>query len=99
MPWPGDHKQRTRRAIVEAAAAAFRAGGVAGVRIEDVMARAGLTHGGFYAHFSSKDELVGEAVERAGRQTVEMLSGALAGRRDEERLRSTIETYLSPGHV
>ena len=46
MPWPRGHKTRTRERIVKAAAAAFRARGVAGVRVEDVMADAGLTHGG-----------------------------------------------------
>ena len=65
MPWPDDHKARTRKKIVQAAAEAFRAGGVAGVRLEDVMARAGLTHGGFYAHFASKEELLREALEHA----------------------------------
>src|SRR5258707_14167760 len=64
-PWPEDHKARTREKIVQAAAAAFRAGGVAGVRLEDVMARAALTHGGFYAHFASKEELLREALEHA----------------------------------
>src|SRR5262245_11506036 len=99
MPWPEDHKARTRQKIVDAAAAAFRAGGVVDVRLEDVMARAGLTHGGFYAHFASKDELLREALAHASRQTVDMLSGPLATMPDEGRLGSVIDTYLSPAHV
>ena len=99
MPWPGDHKARTRKKIVEAAAAAFRAAGVTGVRVEDVMASAGLTHGGFYAHFGSKDELLREALEHASRQTVAMLATSLASIPDENRRQAVIDAYLSPAHV
>jgi TetR/AcrR family transcriptional repressor of nem operon len=99
MPWPDDHKARTREKIVQAAAAAFRAGGVADVRLEDVMARAGLTHGGFYAHFASKEELLREALEHASTQTVDMLSKPLASVPDESRLQGVIDAYLSPAHV
>jgi len=99
MPWPDDHKARTREKIVQAAAAAFRAGGVAGVRLEDVMARAGLTHGGFYAHFRSKEELLREALEYASHQTVDMLSKPLAGTAAENRFQAVIDAYLSPAHA
>ena len=99
MPWPDDHKARTREKIVQAAAEAFRAGGVAGVRLEDVMARAGLTHGGFYAHFASKEDLLREALEHASAQTVDLLSKPLANVPDEGRLQVVIDTYLSPAHV
>lgn len=99
MPWPDDHKIRTREKIVEAAAAAFRAGGIANVRVEDVMARAGLTHGGFYAHFRSKEELLRAAVKHASDQTLETLSKPLSETPDETRLQTVIETYLSPAHV
>jgi TetR/AcrR family transcriptional repressor of nem operon len=99
MPWAKDHKARTRRKIVEAAAAAFRAGGIADVRVEDVMARAGLTHGGFYAHFRSKDELLREAVEHASDQTVELLSNSLAAAPEEDALQAIADTYLTPAHV
>jgi TetR/AcrR family transcriptional repressor of nem operon len=99
MPWPKDHKARTREKIVQAAAAAFRAGGVAGVRVEDIMGRAGLTHGGFYAHFASKENLLREAVAHASEQTVDMLSKPLAGVRAEDRLQVVIDAYLSPAHA
>ena len=99
MPWPEDHKARTREKIVQAAAAAFRAGGVAGVRLEDVMARAGLTHGGFYAHFASKEELLREALEHASSQTVEMLATPVADMPAENRLPAVIDAYLSTAHV
>ena len=51
--------------IVRAAAARFRESGVDGIGVADLMKNAGLTHGGFYRHFASRDELVAEAVERA----------------------------------
>jgi len=99
MPWPQDHKSRTRQRIVQAAAAAFRAGGTSSVRVEDVMARAGLTHGGFYSHFRSKDDLLGESLDYASRQTLEKLSKPLAGMPAANRFRTVVDAYLSPGHV
>jgi TetR/AcrR family transcriptional regulator, transcriptional repressor for nem operon len=99
MPWPADHKNQTRERIVEAAAAAFRAGGVDRVRLEDIMARAGLTHGGFYAHFKSKDELLRAALERASAETVQRLSNPSADQRDVDRFQAAIDAYLSAAHA
>src|SRR5262245_2246366 len=99
MPWPKNHKARTRERIVEAAAAAFRRRGVSAVRVEDVMAEAGLTHGGFYAHFRSKDDLVREALHWASRETVANLSKPLAEGNEEDRLGAVIDAYLSPLHA
>src|SRR5215813_11059671 len=99
MPWPQDHSSRTRRRIVQAAAAAFRAGGTSRVRVEDIMARAGLTHGGFYAHFTSKDDLLRESMDYASGQTLEMLSKPLARTPAADRFRAVVDSYLSPAHV
>ncbi|MPZ16966.1 MAG: TetR family transcriptional regulator [Luteitalea sp.] len=99
MPWPKDHKSRTRDRIVQAASAAFRARGLSEVRVEDVCAGAGLTHGGFYAHFSSKDDLLGAALEHASGQTIELLSKALESIPPERRLHAMIDAYLSPEHA
>lgn len=99
MPWPRGHKAQTRERIIQAAAEAFRARGVSGVRVEEIMAGAGLTHGGFYAHFSSKDELVGAALEHASGQTLGMLSSVAASLQEDERFRATIDAYLSPAHA
>jgi TetR/AcrR family transcriptional repressor of nem operon len=99
MPWPKGHKARTRERIIEAAAEAFRARGVAGVRVEQIMADAGLTHGGFYAHFSSKDDLVGPALERASGQTLEMLGTVARSREADERFGAAIDAYLSRAHA
>ena len=65
MAWPKRRKQETRRRIVAAAADAFRRRGIESVGVDEVMAGAGLTHGGFYAHFGSKDELVADAMAHA----------------------------------
>jgi TetR/AcrR family transcriptional repressor of nem operon len=93
MPWQPGHKERTRQRILETAAAAFRAHGIAGVGIADIMQRAGLTHGGFYAHFESKEALLAEEVQRVG--------GAPkipAECRPDEKLAAITEAYLSSRH-
>jgi TetR/AcrR family transcriptional repressor of nem operon len=65
MRYEKGHKETTRRRIIETAAARFRRDGIEGVGVADLMAEAGLTHGGFYSHFASKEELVKAAVEEA----------------------------------
>ena len=80
MAWPKHRKRETRQRIVGAAAEAFRRRGIEGVGVDEVMARAGLTHGGFYAHFRSKDELVADAMAHAA----EELGGILCARRRRE---------------
>jgi TetR/AcrR family transcriptional repressor of nem operon len=99
VPWPKEHKSRTRRRILDAAAGAFRARGVSGVRVDEIMADAGLTHGAFYAHFPSKEDLLAEAVEYAAAGTIELLSQALEAAAPEDRLSAVIDAYLSSGHA
>lgn len=62
MPYTAEHKARTRERIVDAARAMFNRRGFDAVSIEDIMAHAGLTRGGFYNHFPSKTDLFIEAV-------------------------------------
>src|SRR5215470_92861 len=62
MPYSAQHKDETRRRILESARRLFNDRGLADVSIADVMEGAGLTPGGFYRHFKSKDELYAEAV-------------------------------------
>jgi TetR/AcrR family transcriptional repressor of nem operon len=73
MPWDEKHKQTTRERIVAVAARAIRARGPNGVSVAEIMKEAGLTHGGFYAHFASKDELLAEATRHATAQTLQFL--------------------------
>ncbi|MGG2362531.1 TetR/AcrR family transcriptional regulator, partial [Salmonella enterica] len=73
MRYSAEHKQQTHRRIVDEAATAFRSHGVDGIGLVDIMKGVGLTHGGFYAHFKSKDALVEEAMVSALDQTFERL--------------------------
>ena len=59
-----DHKENTRSLIVEKTAARIHAAGLEGVGVASIMADAGLTHGGFYAHFKSRDALLAAGIER-----------------------------------
>jgi TetR/AcrR family transcriptional regulator, transcriptional repressor for nem operon len=96
------HKAQTRLRIVESAARAIRSSGPERLGVSDVMASVGLTHGGFYAHFPSKDALVTEAVDamfgdarrRAG------LDAAMVDDPAEARaaFRTYLASYLSPQH-
>lgn len=63
MRYGRDHKAQTRERVLQAAAASIRAEGVDRLGVAALMSRAGLTHGGFYAHWASKDALVADAVE------------------------------------
>ena len=62
MRYSPEHKRQTRERILAAAASTLKRDGLAGASVEKIMAEAGLTVGGFYAHFRSKDELLGEAL-------------------------------------
>jgi TetR/AcrR family transcriptional repressor of nem operon len=91
-------KQQTHDRIVAAAARRFRAGGIAGVGVADVMGEAGLTHGGFYAHFASKDALVAEACGTGLAQSCERIIRKIQREPAERRLSAYIDLYLSAEH-
>ena len=94
-------REATHDRIVEVAARTLRRNGYAGVGVADVMKQAGLTHGGFYAHFESRDALLAEAIERAGRDSAATLGQRVdASRaRGESALRAVVEGYLSDAHL
>jgi AcrR family transcriptional regulator len=94
-------REATHDRIVEVAARTLRRDGYAGVGVADVMKQAGLTHGGFYAHFESRDALIAEAIERAGRDSGAAMSKRLdASRaRGESGLRAVVDNYLSEAHL
>jgi TetR/AcrR family transcriptional repressor of nem operon len=85
----------TRRKIVEAASRLFRAQGVAEIGVADAMGALGLTVGGFYKHFASKEALVVEAIEAASLETTAALSDAPAA----HGRRAALERYLSDAHI
>ncbi len=101
MEPPPSRKQVTHDRIVETAARAIRGGGFAGVGVADIMKRAGLTHGGFYAHFASRDALLAEALDHAGRESQERITRATHKREAAgiSPLRALVESYLSDSHL
>ena len=98
MRYPPAHKHSTRRRIVEAASQAFREHGVAETGVDEVMRRAGLTHGGFYAHFHDKSELIAEACASAFDAAVPNLDRIAGLSTRAARARLLIDSYLSSRH-
>jgi TetR/AcrR family transcriptional repressor of nem operon len=88
----------TRKRIVETAAAEFRQHGIEGIGLADLMASAGLTHGGFYKHFQSKEQLVEEALAVASTSTVQEMNEVLSGAPGLRGLHEMIGWYLSSEH-
>ena len=88
----------TRARIVEAAAGVFRRNGLTASGLNDLMAAAGLTHGGFYKHFASKDQLIAEAVSSASRQLTENITGVLEQNAGAGRGEAITSAYLSAAH-
>jgi TetR/AcrR family transcriptional repressor of nem operon len=96
MPYTAEHKERTRARIVESARKLFNRYGFEQVSIETIMSEAGLTRGGFYNHFGSKDELYAAAVAsftncNPFREEVD----ASAGADSRELARQLLNLYLS----
>ncbi len=73
MRYQPGHKERTRKQIISAAANMFRMNGVVATGVVDLMKSVGLTHGGFYGHFESKEALIREAAAAAVLETSEGL--------------------------
>ena len=94
-------KEETHERIVQAAARAIRRHGYAGVGVAEVMKEAGLTHGGFYAHFKSRDDLLVEALARAGSDSGANIARATEARRARgvSAFRAFVESYLSDAHL
>jgi TetR/AcrR family transcriptional regulator, transcriptional repressor for nem operon len=91
-----EEKARTHDRIVEIASARIREQGVDGPGVAEIMQAAGLTHGGFYKHFDSRDELIAEAADRAfassARNIEELLDGA------DDPLAAFVDGYVSAEH-
>ena len=98
MPYSADHKAETRQRIVSSAAHLLRSEGVPGTGVARVMKHAGLTHGGFYAHFKSKDDLISAAFEEAVMDAGRNLTDGLDGMESAEKLAHYIGRYLSRVH-
>lgn len=92
-------KELTHERIVAAAATAIRRSGYAGTGVADIMKEAGLTHGGFYAHFDSRTQLLAEAADRAGAQSMERMRKVTDRAAPDDALRAFVDAYLSDAHV
>jgi TetR/AcrR family transcriptional regulator, transcriptional repressor for nem operon len=99
MPWKKEHKSATRGRILETAATAIRTKGVAGLGVAQVMEASGLTHGGFYAHFGSKEDLVASALAHACEESRARLQAAAEAAPEGERLQAVVNAYLTPNHM
>ena len=100
-PRPPGRKELSHERIVETAARAIRRAGFDGVGVADIMKEAGLTHGGFYAHFPSRDALVVEALERAREESAKNTELAAADPRLQGAsvFRKLVLAYLSDAHL
>jgi AcrR family transcriptional regulator len=100
---PGKPGKRdiTHERILDAAARAIRRAGHSGASVAEVMKEAGLTHGGFYAHFHSREDMVASAIGHAGKQSSESLLRSIDARRKKgaSPLRALVDTYLSVAHM
>jgi len=88
----------TRKRIVQTAGEEFRRRGIGETSLADVMSAAGLTHGGFYRHFDSKDQLVTESCTVALEAMTQKIADAVSANAGQSVLESAAAIYLSPGH-
>ncbi len=91
-------KEAAHERIVGAAARAIRRSGYDGTGVADIMKEAGLTHGAFYAHFSSREAMLGEAAARACAETSAALAKVTAQAAPDQALAALLATYLSKAH-
>jgi len=92
-------KEVTHERIVEAAARAIRRSGYSGTGVADIMKDAGLTHGGFYAHFPSREAMLAEAADRAGAEGVAAVARVAAAVPPQQALQAMMRAYLSKEHI
>jgi TetR/AcrR family transcriptional repressor of nem operon len=99
MRYPVEQKAETHEKIIKAAARSFREHGSEGQGLARLMEDAGLTHGGFYRHFESKEDLYVDAIARGFQETADRLVAAAATAPQGQQLSAIIECYLSLKHL
>ncbi|MEM7624583.1 MAG: TetR/AcrR family transcriptional regulator [Planctomycetota bacterium] len=99
MPYAPDHKPETRTRILRAAARLFREKGFAQASLSTIMKEAGLTHGGFYAHFENKDALVAEVIRGGFDCVSERFESQFDHLHGDDWLRAWVRGYLGEGHL
>jgi TetR/AcrR family transcriptional repressor of nem operon len=95
MRYASHHKQATRERIIEMASRLFREQGFEEAGVQGLMAGAGLTHGAFYNHFSSKEELIAQATSAAFKQRLARVKESMDG---EQGVAGHINNYFSASH-
>jgi TetR/AcrR family transcriptional repressor of nem operon len=98
MRYDSEHKERTRRRVLTEAAAAIRVHGPDGIGVASLMSKAGLTHGGFYAHFKSKDDLVAQAITQMFDESVQRFALNADDPDPAVALSNYIDMYVSARH-
>jgi len=98
MRYEPDYKARTRQKVLAEAAKTLRSEGLQGMGVASVMGKAGLTHGAFYAHFESKDDLVAETIKAMILEARGKFDKVTADLAPADALRAYVEFYLSPRH-
>ena len=98
MRYEPEHKTRTRDRIVRNAARKIRAEGINGPGVASVMKASGLTVGGFYKHFRSKDELLAEAIAQGFSDSSEKVYSSVQNVPREDKWKEIVRLYLSPEH-
>jgi TetR/AcrR family transcriptional repressor of nem operon len=96
MRYQPEHKIETHRKIVQDASRRVRAEGITGAAVSAVMRDAGLTHGGFYKHFASKDDLLMESLRDAFQETSDRLVHAGEQAKPETAWKAIVKAYLRP---
>lgn len=98
MRYGAEHREKTHESLVDAAAALVRRDGPEKISVAELMKSVGLTHGGFYYHFSSREDMIARAIERAFSSTVARLETIAAKETPAVAIREYVERYLSPAH-
>ena len=98
MRYSKEHKQETHARIVRKASVRLREKGAHGIGVADLMKEAGLTHGGFYAHFDSREALLIEAFAFAMDRSIEYWRKTTAETSPEKRLAMIVDSYLTASH-
>jgi TetR/AcrR family transcriptional repressor of nem operon len=98
MRYRPQHKVEVHRKILKDAARRVRAEGIAGAAVSSVMQDSGLTNGGFYKHFDSKDDLLTESLSEAFREIADRLAQIAQKSKPGTAWKAIVKTYLSPEH-
>src|SRR4051812_37894958 len=98
MRYSAQHKEQTHKRLVKKAAEQFRRRGLQGIGIAKLMGGLGLTHGGFYAHFDNKSELVAAAARNIFKEATTQVEAAASAAPKGRELTAIISSYLSAAH-